>query len=107
MYLAPSAGDAGSAWRTAGVSRLVVVGSPWRVSLDNPSCRTFTETRVQGNYSTIATPYKQCQTQFSHVTRVFQARADLELISQELGQWLPRSEMYCAEFTSCNPPGNS
>src|SRR5579862_4455021 len=33
--------------RTAGVSRLVVVGSPWRVSLDNPSCRTFTETRVQ------------------------------------------------------------
>jgi len=23
------------------VSRLVVVGSPWRVSLDNPSCRTF------------------------------------------------------------------
>jgi ATP adenylyltransferase len=26
---------------------LVVVGSPWRVSLDNPSCRTFTETRVQ------------------------------------------------------------
>ncbi len=33
--------DAGPAWRTAGVSRLVVVGSPWRVSLDNPSCRTF------------------------------------------------------------------
>ncbi len=29
------------------MSRLVVVGSPWRVSLDNPSCRTFTETRVQ------------------------------------------------------------
>jgi ATP adenylyltransferase len=26
---------------------LLVVGSPWRVSLDNPSCRTFTETRVQ------------------------------------------------------------
>src|ERR1700728_4587523 len=39
--------DAGPASRTAGVSRLVVVGSPWRVSLDNPSCRTFLQrTRV-------------------------------------------------------------
>src|ERR1700733_13389097 len=98
MYLAPSAGDAGSAWRTAGVSRLVVVGSPWRVSLDNPSCRTFTETRVQGNYSTIATPYKQCQTQFSHVTRVFQASAELELRSRQLGQRSPGSEMLGVEF---------
>src|SRR3984885_9347669 len=56
--------DAGSASRTAGVSRLVVVGSPWRVSLDNPSCRTFLQKPAsKGNSSTIATPRKQCQTQ--------------------------------------------
>src|ERR1700732_2919183 len=56
--------DAGPAWRTAGVSRLVVVGSPWRVSLDNPSCRTFLQKPAsKGNSSTIATPHKQCQTQ--------------------------------------------
>ena len=30
------------------MSRLVVLGPPWRVSLDNPSCRTFLQrTRVQ------------------------------------------------------------
>ena len=45
-------------------SRLVVVGPPWRVSLDNPSCRTFyREPASNGNSSTIATAREQCQTQ--------------------------------------------
>ena len=46
-------------WR----SRLVVVGPPWRVSLDNPSCRTFNkEPASNGNSSTIAIVREQCQT---------------------------------------------
>ncbi len=45
-------------------SRLVVVGPPWRVSLDNPSCRTFyKEPASNGNTSTITTAREQCQTQ--------------------------------------------
>src|SRR5215472_1725440 len=55
-------------------SRLVVVGSPWRVSLDNPSCRTFyKEPASNGNSSTIATVREQCQTpKLAHVTAMFQ-----------------------------------
>ena len=46
------------------MSRLVVVGSPWRVSFNNPSCRTFyKEPASNGNLSTIATVREQCQTQ--------------------------------------------
>src|SRR5579864_1688076 len=46
------------------MSRLVVVGPPWRVSFDNPSCRTFyKEPASNGNSSTIATTREQCQTQ--------------------------------------------
>jgi ATP adenylyltransferase len=41
-----------------------VVGSPWRVSLDNPSCRTFyKEPASNGNSSTITIVREQCQTQ--------------------------------------------
>ena len=41
-----------------------MVGPPWRVSLDNPSCRTFyREPASNGNSSTIATAREQCQTQ--------------------------------------------
>src|SRR5580658_2510332 len=40
--------DAGACFADCWTSRLVVVGPPWRVSLDNPSCRTFSHgTRVQ------------------------------------------------------------
>src|SRR3984885_3613009 len=46
------------------MSRLVVVGPPWRVSLDNPSCRTlYREPASNGNSSTIAIGCEQCQTQ--------------------------------------------
>ena len=56
------------------MSRLVVVGPPWRVSLDNPSCRTFyKEPASNGNSSTIATVREQCQTpKLAHVTAMFQ-----------------------------------
>ena len=46
------------------MSRLVVVGPPWRVSFNNPSCRTFyKEPASNGNSSTIATVREQCQTE--------------------------------------------
>jgi ATP adenylyltransferase len=46
------------------MSRLVVVGPPWRVSFNNPSCRTYyKEPASNGNSSTIATVREQCQTQ--------------------------------------------
>src|SRR5215469_12705914 len=45
-------------------SRLVVVGSPWRVNSDNPSCRTFyKEPASNGNFSTIAIAFGHCQTE--------------------------------------------
>ncbi len=54
------------------MSRLVVVGPPWRVSLDNPSCRTFyKEPASNGNSSTITTVREQCQTQ---IRRMLQQR---------------------------------
>ena len=51
-----------------------MVGSPWRVSLDNPSCRTFyKEPASNGNSSTITTVREQCQTPNpAHVTDMFQ-----------------------------------
>ena len=53
------------------MSRLVVVGPPWRVSLDNPSCRTYyREPASNGNSSTIAIAREQCQTQ---IPRMLQA----------------------------------
>ena len=58
------------------MSRLVVVGPPWRVSLDNPSCRTFNrEPASNGNSSTIATAREQCQTQ---IPRMLQQCFNLE-----------------------------
>ena len=56
------------------MSRLVVVGPPWRVSLDNPSCRTFNkEPASNGNSSTIAIAREECQTPNpAHVTAMFQ-----------------------------------
>src|SRR3954471_14036693 len=54
----------GTCFRDCWTSRLVVVGPPWRVSLDNPSCRTFNkEPASNGNSSTITTVREQCQTQ--------------------------------------------
>jgi hypothetical protein len=54
------------------MSRLVVVGPPWRVSLDNPSCRTFNkEPASNGNSSTITTVREQCQTQIRRVLPQF------------------------------------
>ncbi len=54
----------GACFADCWTSRLVVVGPPWRVSLDNPSCRTFNrEPASNGNSSTIATAREQCQTQ--------------------------------------------
>jgi ATP adenylyltransferase len=50
------------------MSRLVVVGSPWRVSFNNPSCRTYyKEPASNGNSSTITTVREQCQTQTRRV----------------------------------------
>jgi len=50
------------------MSRLVVVGPPWRVSFNNPSCRTFyKEPASNGNFSTITTVDEQCQTQIRRV----------------------------------------
>jgi hypothetical protein len=54
----------GACFADCWMSRLVVVGPPWRVSLDNPSCRTFyREPASNGNSSTIAMAREQCQTQ--------------------------------------------
>src|ERR1700733_215476 len=58
------------------MSRLVVVGPPWRVSLDNPSCRTYNrEPASNGNSSTITTAREQCQTQ---IPRMLQQRFNLQ-----------------------------
>jgi hypothetical protein len=44
---------------------MVVVGSSWRMSFDNTSCRTFyREPASNGNSSTIAMACKQCQTNY-------------------------------------------
>ena len=58
----------GACFADCWMSRLVVVGPPWRVSLDNPSCRTFyREPASNGNSSTIAIAREQCQTQIPHM----------------------------------------
>src|SRR6202012_1710271 len=69
-----SGGGCGACVADCWTSRLVVVGPPWRVSLDNPSCRTFyKEPASNGNSSTITTVREQCQTPNpAHVTSMFQ-----------------------------------
>src|ERR1035438_5010010 len=58
----------GACFADCWMSRLVVVGPPWRVSLDNPSCRTlYREPASNGNSSTIAIAREQCQTQIPHM----------------------------------------
>ena len=54
-----------------------MVGPPWRVSLDNPSCRTFNkEPASNGNSSTITTVREQCQTQIRRKLRaIFQCNS--------------------------------
>ena len=54
---------------------LVVVGPPWRVSLENPSCRTFTETRVQRELFDYNNRFRTVSNLIrAHVTGVFQGR---------------------------------
>src|SRR5271166_953242 len=66
--------ECGACYADCWTSRLVVVGPPWRVSLDNPSCRTFfTETRVQWellDYSNRARTVSNANR--AYVTRRFQ-----------------------------------
>ena len=54
-----------------------MVGPLWRVSSDNPSCRTYyKEPASNGNYSTITTAREQCQTtNLAQVTGMLQNSA--------------------------------
>ena len=64
----------GACFADCWTSRLVVVGSPWRMSLDNPSCRTFLQrTRVQWelfDYNNRARTVSNANP--AHVTAMFQ-----------------------------------
>ena len=65
-----------------------MVGPPWRVGLDNPSCRTFyREPASNGNFSTIAIAREQCQTQIGRVLQ--------EYFSGEQGSKLRDQEFVC------------
>ena len=48
----------------------VVVGSTWRVNLNNPSCRTTKQPASKGNSSSITTASEQCQTRTQVFTRI-------------------------------------
>ena len=70
---------------------MVVVGSPWRMSLDNPSCRTYCKkTRVQWEFSsTIATGCEQCQTQILCVLQPCFSCYDLRTFLPKRAHLLP------------------